>query len=43
MKKKKIANSRNNLAFIDSAMMNDDTYFNYLDRFKKLHYPFLNG
>ena len=36
MKKKKIANSRNNLAFIDSAMMNDDTYFNYLDRFKKV-------
>ena len=34
--KKKIANSRNNLAFIDSNLLNDETYFNYLDRFKKV-------
>ena len=34
--KKKIANSRNNLAFIDSNLLNYETYFNYLDRFKKV-------
>lgn len=34
--KKKISKSRNNLDFIDSDLMNTETYFNYLDRFKKV-------
>ena len=34
--KKRISKSRNNLDFIDSDLMNSETYFNYLDRFKKV-------
>ena len=34
--KKKISKSRNNLDFLDSEFMNTETYFNYLDRFKKV-------
>ena len=34
--KKRISKSRNNLDFIDSNLMNSETYFNYLDRFKKV-------
>ncbi len=36
MKRNKISKSRNNLDFIDSDLMNSETYFNYLDRFKKV-------
>ena len=34
--KKKIKNKVNNLEFIDSALVNDLTYFDYLERFKKI-------
>lgn len=34
--KKRISKSRNNIDFIDSDLMNSETYFNYLDRFKKV-------
>ena len=33
---KPLAPSRNNVSFIDSTLLNDETYYNYLDRFKKL-------
>ena len=36
MKRKPIAKSRNDLDFIDSTYMNEETYFDYLDRFKKI-------
>lgn len=36
MKRNKISKSRNNIDFIDSDLMNSETYFNYLDRFKKV-------
>ena len=36
MKKRKISKSRNDIDFIDSDLMNSETYFNYLDRFKKV-------
>ena len=35
-KKQPLAASRNNLSFIDSNLLNDQTYFDYLDRFKKI-------
>ncbi len=34
--KKKLSKSRNNIDFLDSELMNTETYFNYLDRFKKV-------
>lgn len=36
MSKKKSANWRNNYEFIDTALVNDDTYFDYLRRFKQI-------
>lgn len=36
MKRRKISKSRNNIDFKDSDLMNSETYFNYLDRFKKV-------
>ena len=36
MKRKRISKSRNDIDFIDSDLMNSETYFNYLDRFKKV-------
>lgn len=36
MKRRKNSKSRNNIDFIDSELMNTETYFNYLDRFKKV-------
>ena len=36
MKKQPIAKSRNNLSFIDSNLLNNDTYYDYVDRFKKI-------
>lgn len=36
MKRKRISRSRNDIDFIDSDLMNSETYFNYLDRFKKV-------
>ena len=35
-KKQPISVSRNNLSFMDSNLLNDATYFDYLDRFKKI-------
>ena len=34
--KKGLKNFRNNYQFIDSAIVNDKIYFDYLDRIKKL-------
>ena len=34
--KKKISKSRNNIDFLDSELMNSETFYNYLDRFKKV-------
>ena len=36
MSKPKLSKSRNNMEFIDSQYMNDQTYNDYLDRFKKI-------
>lgn len=36
MAKRKRLNVRNNLKFLDSSMINDETYFDYLERFKKV-------
>ena len=33
---KKIQNFRNNYKFIDSLLMNDLTFYDYLDRFRKV-------
>lgn len=34
--KRKISKSRNNIDFLDSELMNSETFYNYLDRFKKV-------
>ena len=36
MKRPKTSKSRNNLDFMESNLMNDQTYFDYLDRFKRV-------
>ena len=36
MAKRKTKCMRNNYQFVDNALVNDETYFDYLDRFKKV-------
>lgn len=36
MAKRKTKFMRNNYQFVDNALVNDETYFDYLDRFKKV-------